>query len=231
VITYEQLAARVPAGTLCSTFCSTFCSTAELDASRSAALAGHTGDLWVFAYGSLMWNPGIPVAAAVPARLPSYRRMFCIDMPHGRGTPHQPGLMLALVPGGSCAGIALRITASDVEAATRLLWLREMAWGAYRASWLPLIEPRVTALTFTFDATRVGALPVAEQAARIADAAGELGSNSEYLFRTSDALTAAGLRDDYLDRLCTLVGGRHATAGRDTSTSLRCTTPRLRRRP
>lgn len=180
----------------------------ELDRSRAEALDGVGGDIWVFGYGALMWNPGVPVVETVAARIDGFRRSFCIEVPFGRGTAERPGLTLGLVPGGTCDGLALKIAAGDVDTVTRQLWEREMVWGAYRAQWLPLADTSDTALTFVLDARFRGTTPdlsLQQQAARIATAEGRLGTNLEYLVMTRASLAAAGLRDDYLDELCAAV--------------------------
>jgi cation transport protein ChaC len=181
----------------------------ELAASRSAVLGSRDpdGDLWVFAYGSLMWNPAIAFVEARTAALPGWERSFCIDLRGGRGSPTTPGLMCALVPSGSCHGVALRIAASDVEAETEVLWLREMAFGHYLASWLPLtIQGQVVdGLAFVADPARVVRLDLDEQARRIAAAEGAIGSNRDYLFRLAEALKAHRITDGYITALAARV--------------------------
>ena len=177
----------------------------ELAASRSAVLGSRDpdSDLWVFAYGSLMWNPAIAFVEARTAALPGWERSFCIDLRGGRGSPSRPGLMCALVPSGSCHGVALRIAASDVEAETEVLWLREMAFGHYVASQVSLtIEGQVMeGLAFVADPGRVLRLDLDEQARRIAAAEGAIGSNRDYLFRLAEALEAHHLKDSYISAL------------------------------
>ena len=69
------------------------------------------GPLWIFGYGSLMWNPGFEVAERLLARLPEYRRCFCMRSIHHRGTEDDPGLVLALDPhaGSACEGLGFRV--------------------------------------------------------------------------------------------------------------------------
>ena len=82
--------------------------------------------LWVFGYGSLMWNPGFATPETQPARLHGWHRAFCIYSEHYRGTPEKPGLILGLLPGGACRGLAHRLPARDYEATRRYLWTREI---------------------------------------------------------------------------------------------------------
>jgi cation transport protein ChaC len=184
----------------------------ELATSRADALRSHdaSGDLWVFAYGSLMWNPAITVLESRPATLPGWQRSFCIDLPGGRGSAERPGLMCALVPSGRCRGLALRIAAPDVESETSILWLREMAFGAYRASLLPLTVGGVLVDGLVFVAQRALVVEhdLDEQARRIARAEGPVGTNRDYLFRLAEALRSHGLEDPYVTSLTARVRER-----------------------
>ncbi|MGW5240711.1 gamma-glutamylcyclotransferase [Monashia sp. NPDC004114] len=181
----------------------------ELATSRADALRSHPAgsDLWVFAYGSLMWNPAITVVESRPATLAGWQRSFCIDLPGGRGSADRPGLMCALVPSGCCHGLALRIAAADVKSETTSLWLREMAFGAYRASLLPLTVGGlpVDSLVFAAQPSLVVELDIDEQARRIAHAEGPVGTNRDYLFRLADALRLHGLEDPYITSLAARV--------------------------
>ena len=90
------------------------------------------GDLWVFGYGSLMWNPGFAVREARPARLFGYHRRLCLWSIHYRGTSRRPGLVLGLARGGSCNGMALRVARAERHAVAAYLFKREMLNNAYR---------------------------------------------------------------------------------------------------
>jgi glutathione-specific gamma-glutamylcyclotransferase len=92
----------------------------------------HDGrDLWVFAYGSLMWRPGFPFEEARPALLRGYHRSFCLYSHRYRGTPDKPGLVLGLDVGGSCHGIAYRVAARHAKRVMAYLWRREMPMRVY----------------------------------------------------------------------------------------------------
>jgi glutathione-specific gamma-glutamylcyclotransferase len=92
----------------------------------------HDGrDLWIFAYGSLMWNPGFEFAEARPALLRGYHRSFCLYSHRYRGTPEKPGLVLGLDAGGACRGIAYRIAARNAKRVLAYLWKREMPMRTY----------------------------------------------------------------------------------------------------
>lgn len=185
-----------------------FLSEEEREASRKVILADHipNSELWVFGYGSLMWNPAIHVSESLPARIEGFSRSFCMRLMFGRGMPDNPGLMLCLVAGGSCAGIAHRIAPEHVESESRILWMREMLSGAYIPTWvdLDLGARHVRGVTFVINTAHPRYLPglaPEEKARRIAKAEGHLGTNRDYLFRTVTALTDAGLSDPYLNDL------------------------------
>jgi cation transport protein ChaC len=180
----------------------------EREASRAKIMSEHaTGqDLWVFGYGSLMWNPAIHVDESRPARIEGFHRRFCMRLMFGRAMPDNPGLMLCLVPGGACDGIAHRIAAQHVESESKILWMREMLSGAYVPTWIDIDVGgrKVRGVTFVMNTAHPRYLPdleLDEKARRIARAEGHLGSNRDYLFRTVAALESAGTRDLYLDEI------------------------------
>lgn len=192
------------------------CSEEELDASLACMLNGVPPgeDVWVFGYGSLMWNPLFHYAERRAATLRGFHRSFCLRSIVGRGTPERPGLMLALDVGGTCRGLVYRIAAEAAPEELKLLWRREMLVGSYIARWTRVeAEPsaeshgcaeELRALTFVVNHENpnyLGRLPLEEVAAMLATAEGRIGSGAEYLFRTSDALAAHGLRDGYVERL------------------------------
>jgi len=162
--------------------------------------------VWVFGYGSLMWNPAIHVSESLPARLDGYSRRFAMRLVFGRAMPDKPGLMLCLVPGGACHGIAHRIAPENVDSETRILWMREMLSGAYNPTWVDLDfgARRVRGIAFIINETHpryAPGLALKEKATLIATAEGPLGSNRDYLFRTASSLAEAGLADDYIAEL------------------------------
>ena len=201
---YAQLSAQFGDGI--------FISEEAREESRQAMLSGHVPgtDLWIFGYGSLMWNPAIHVAESLPATLKGFCRRFAMRLVFGRAMPDKPGLMLCLVPGGECRGIAHRIAADSVESETRILWMREMLSGAYTPTWvdLDLGAHHVRGVTFVINEGHPRFLPGLdpdEKARRIAVAEGHLGSNRDYLFRTAAALAESGLKDSYIEDVTTRV--------------------------
>lgn len=181
----------------------------QLEDSRRAVLGDGpaSADLWVFAYGSLMWDPGMHFSEVRRAVLAGHQRRFCYRIILGRGTPQQPALMLSLEPAaGVCSGLVFRIAADNVEAESAMLWRREMIRGGYRPQFQPVATPQglTQALVFTCNPTHpgyAGDLPLAEAAATIATAAGILGSNRDYLEQLAAQLAALDIADPYVDRL------------------------------
>ncbi len=176
-------------------------SDAELKRSRDGLLADRAGqDLWVFAYGSLIWNPAFHHAERRPARLHGYHRRFCLRTHLGRGTPDRPGLMLGLEAGGSCTGVAYRIPAEDVAQESWILWKREMIVGSYEPRWVVVdgAGPDRRAITFVMNKTHpmyAGRLPRAEIVDTLATAQGMLGRGCDYVYELVGALASAGIQD------------------------------------
>ena len=164
------------------------------------------GDVWIFAYGSLIWNPLFPVAEERVARIHGFHRSFCIWSRIGRGLPDRPGLVLGLDRGGNCRGVALRLEAQHVRDELALVWRREMVTGAYRPSWVKAVTDHgvVDAIAFVADRKApayAGGLAEADVARVLRTGAGFLGTCSEYLAQTAAGLAARGIRDEGLERL------------------------------
>ncbi len=191
-------------------------SDAELEASIGAVLsgAGQGEDVWVFGYGSLMWNPLFHYAEQRPATLRGFHRRFCLWSVTSRGTRERPGLVLGLDLGGSCHGVAYRLSADHAPQELKLLWNREMVLGSYSPRWVRVeaapcaashgCAQELRALVFTVNREHpnyAGRLPLDDVAAALGAASGHLGSSAEYLFRAVEALAAHGLRDAYLENL------------------------------
>jgi len=165
--------------------------------------------MWVFGYGSLLWNPGFPVAQQQVATLQGYARSFCMSSIHHRGSEEVPGLVLALdeIHGTHCTGLALAVEAGHEEETLTELRARELISSAYveRDLQVDLVSGEtVTAVTYVIDPHHVqycGDLSLEEQAQIIAVAVGGRGPNPEYLYNTAAHLAEIGLRDGDLDWL------------------------------
>ncbi|MSO65161.1 MAG: gamma-glutamylcyclotransferase [Alphaproteobacteria bacterium] len=175
------------------------------------------GDLWVFGYGSLMWNPGFSFADAAVADLAGYHRSFCLYSEHYRGTPAHRGLVLGLDLGGHCRGRVFRVPAATAEATLAYLIQREM-YGhpidVYRLEGLAVTVGAAARTAACFVVNRehphyAGRLSAAAIAERVAAARGISGTNHDYLMQTIAHLEEFGIRDDGL------LAVRAALAGRD----------------
>jgi cation transport protein ChaC len=165
--------------------------------------------LWVFGYGSLMWNAGFPVAERSLATLTDHARSFCMWSIHHRGTQAEPGLVLALDPhpGATVTGLALRARDGDEERTLAYLRERELISSAYleESVELTLADGRAVAATaFVVDTAHrqyCGGLPLEAQAQVISRAVGGRGPNAEYLWNTVLHLHELGVPDADLDWL------------------------------
>ncbi|HYM01803.1 MAG TPA: gamma-glutamylcyclotransferase [Stellaceae bacterium] len=171
-----------------------------------AECVAHGSDVWIFGYGSLMWNPGFPFVEARAGLLRGYHRRFCVYSTLYRGTPERPGLVLGLDRGGTCRGIAFRVPAADVKAALHYLWEREMGRGTYNLRQLSVATPdgAVSARAFVVDRKAqnyAGRLSIEETARLILQGIGGRGSCRQYLENTVCELRKLGLVDGPLHRL------------------------------
>ncbi|MEO1404486.1 MAG: gamma-glutamylcyclotransferase [Cyanobacteria bacterium J06635_1] len=161
--------------------------------------AEHTG-VWIFAYGSLIWNPILQYGARRKGTIYGWHRCFCMRTPAGRGTPACPGLTLALERGGSCCGIAYCIATDHISTELLLLWQREMIVGSYIPRWVKVWTDgqTVDAIAFTINPQHplyAPKLSIIEMAASISRAQGALGSCTEYLLQTIAGLANNGITD------------------------------------
>ncbi len=170
------------------------------------ANAPDTDNVWVFAFGSLIWNPAFHFVERRVARIHGYHREFCLWSRAGRGSPERPGLMLSLESGGSCTGVAYRLSTEAARTELDVLWRREMATLAYRPVWTPIRTPQGAAHGIVFSANRsheryVPGLDEDTVAHYLAKGAGPLGRCCDYLFDTVAHLRALGIRDRRLEAL------------------------------
>jgi len=159
--------------------------------------------MWVFGYGSLLWNPGFEPQERIIATLPGYHRSFCMRSIHHRGTPQEPGLVLALdaAEEARCAGVALSVARAEQDEVLAYLRERELISAAYleKILTIDLADGRgVDALTYVIDPDHeqyCGGLDLEDQAHIIARAVGGRGPNTEYLFNTVAHLCELGIED------------------------------------
>ncbi|WP_085025884.1 gamma-glutamylcyclotransferase [Ensifer aridi] len=186
---------------------------AELDAlvERVEAESGR-GPIWIFAYGSLIWNPEFQFDAREVGTVFGWLRAFSLHIERWRASTEQPGLMMALERGGRCDGVVFRIAYSKRQNDLRTLLAREIRYREVvdMVRWVRVRTEsgERKALTFWASTPRhqlTDRMPLAEAASIIAAACGPAGSCAQYLYNTVLHLEAEGIRDRNLWRLQQLV--------------------------
>ena len=159
--------------------------------------------LWVFGYGSLLWNPGFEPAETRRAVLRGYQRSFCMLSIHHRGSEEEPGLVLALDAASDhqCTGLALRVSADQEENVLADLRERELISSAYYEDTLPieLDDGRaIPALCYIInrDHRQYCQFDLEKQAQMIARSTGGRGPNAEYLYNTAAHLEQMNIKDE-----------------------------------
>ena len=174
---------------------------------------GGRRDLWVFGYASLIWRPEFDAVEHRPAMAHGWHRALRMRSRVNRGTPQQPGLVFALLPGGACRGVVYRLDPRRADEELDRLWAREMPTGVYDPRWLPCKTAKgvVPALAFTLSRRSeacLGHLADAQMLHILRHARGRYGSTLDYLADTARALHQHGVRDREIERLMTLAS-RH----------------------
>jgi glutathione-specific gamma-glutamylcyclotransferase len=173
------------------------------------------GDLWVFAYGSLMWRPGFDFLERHTARMVGAHRALCVYSFVHRGTPEKPGLVFGLDRGGACRGIVYRVAAQKRTATIEYLRAREQVTLVYReavrSAWIDE-DPkrRVEALCYMVDRGHrqyAGRLTVARQLHFVRQGHGRSGPNREYVLDAVKAIEALGYRETELHLLVARLKG------------------------
>jgi cation transport protein ChaC len=188
---------------------------AELRAMLEATLeqGGVGEELWLFAYGSLLWKPEIAFAEHRIATVRGWHRRFCLWQWRYRGTRQKPNLMLALDRGGACKGVAYRIDAPDIAGKLFEVWKREMVAFGYLPRWLTARTDAGPVRSLAFVANHggeryAGRFPADVVAAHIATACGHVGPGAEYLCEAVHRLEELGIHDRALWELQALVAER-----------------------
>lgn len=188
----------------------------------------HTAeDLWVFAYGSLMWRPDFPFVDRVESRLLGAHRALCVYSFVHRGTPERPGLVLGLDHGGACRGIAYRVTAAERTRTIAYLRAREQVTKVYRECMRPIrlertSAQRVPALCYMVDrghAQYAGRLTLEQQLHHVRQGHGQSGANRDYVIATVRALEELGYRETALHLLAQRLAGTHEASAHATPSS------------
>ncbi len=170
-------------------------------------------DLWVFGYGSLMWNPGFAFAERRNAKLEGFSRRLCIWSHIYRGTPEVPGLVFGLAPGGECHGVAFRVEPELRDATLAYLRERELVSYVYLEIEAPAVLDdgrHVIVLAYVADHANpqfAGVLPDEEALRVIRRSTGKSGPNVDYVLNTRAELLRLGIEDPELEALCEKLAG------------------------
>ena len=175
---------------------------------------GGEQDLWVFGYASLIWRPEFDADEHRAAVVHGWHRALQMRSRVNRGTPECPGLVFALVAGGSCRGMAYRIDRARAATELERLWAREMPTGVYDPKWLACrtAQGPVKALAFTLSRrspAHTGPLSDAQMLEVLRGATGRFGSTLDYLLETSRSLRHCGIHDRDIERLVALARHHH----------------------
>jgi len=164
--------------------------------------------MWVFGYGSLLWNPGFEYSKKEIAQLGGYKRSFSMRSIHHRGTVENPGLVLALSADvkSSCNGLAFKVKQGKEHETINYLRKRELVSSAYLEKELLLNLKNgksVQSLVYVIDEDheQYCKLTLEEQAKIIATANGGRGSNYDYLYSTRNRLTELSIEDPEIELL------------------------------
>ena len=177
---------------------------------------GGRADLWVFGYASLLWRPEFAFSEHRAAQVHGWHRALRMASRVNRGTPERPGLVFALLPGGSCHGAVYRIARRNAAGELERLWRREMPTGVYDPRWLACrtAQGPVQALAFTLSRRspqHTGRVPDAQLLDVLRHARGRYGTTLDYLLETAQALRERGVRDREIERMVALAR-RHRLA-------------------
>lgn len=170
---------------------------------------GGSDDIWVLGYGSLIWRPEFDFVERRPARVHGWHRALKMWSRVNRGSAQNPGLVLALLSGGSCQGMVFRIPRADVRDVLGRLWLREMPSGVYDPRWLDCMTPGGTIRALAFTLSRrspsfTGDLSDSRYREIFASAAGRYGTSFDYARQTLTELQRHAINDSALARLVRL---------------------------
>lgn len=179
---------------------------------RTLAEWGGRTDPWIFGYASLIWRPDFDFIEQRPARVQGWHRALKMWSRVNRGTPECPGLVFALLSGGSCRGVAFRVRRRDAVDVLATLWQREMPSAVYDPRWLACQTPQgeVRALAFTLSRRSpsfTGNLTPTQYQDIFVRSHGRYGSTQDYARQTLHSLRAQGIHDHALQRLLALAEG------------------------
>lgn len=187
-------------------------SSQDLSGSINKILKGHDLDngIWIFGYGSLMWNPDFEVVKKIPCEVLGYRRRLCLKSIVYRGTPDYHGLVFGLDIGSSCQGMCFLISPDKIDTELQKVWEREMFAETYIPTWVKVKSKKTTisAITFVINTKHEHYMPnleLEDVVERVARARGKCGSCHDYVRNTVKHLHQFGLRDESLEKLLSMM--------------------------
>ena len=163
-------------------------------------------DLWIFGYASLIWRPEFDILEQHLTKVQGWHRALKMWSRLNRGTPECPGLVFALLSGGSCQGMVFRTPAQKVTQTIDQLWFREMPNNVYTTRWLQCPTPQgpVNALAFTLPRSSpsyTGTLSPAQYQDIFRNATGRYSTTLDYAQETLNSLKQHGIHDKALEAL------------------------------
>ena len=177
---------------------------AHSGAADSGAEGARLSCAWVFAYGSLLWNPGFTFRERQRAIVRGYHRSLCIFSHVHRGTAEVPGLVLGLDRGGSCVGAAYRVDERQWPETLSYLRAREQVTPIYKEASLSIRTEdgrNVSAIAYVADRAHhqyAGRLAYEDLERLVRQGAGVSGRNVDYVLNTHEHLVQMGIRDPSL---------------------------------
>lgn len=183
-------------------------------------MEGPLSALWVFGYGSLMWNPGFQTVEIQPASLMGWHRSLCVYSHVHRGTPERPGLVLGLDRGGSCRGLALRVAEGEEDIVLDYLRKRELVTAAYREIRRPIrlndsSNRIVNSVSYVVDRAHhqyAGQLSIDQVLQLVRHGQGQSGLNRDYVINTAIHLMSIGIQDQSMNLIYNALNEDRATA-------------------
>jgi cation transport protein ChaC len=169
------------------------------------------GEMWLFAFGSLIWNKRFIFDEGRPGLVRGWHRDFCLGPDtRFRGNPEAPGYTLSLDRGGQCKGMVYRLPHQGLAANIEGLLRKE---PPFPPRWLTVATPLgvVRAFAFTHPGRGIsyaGRLADEVVADALARAVGMMGSMAEYVYLTVRHLEQLGLCDDRMWRMQEMVAER-----------------------
>jgi glutathione-specific gamma-glutamylcyclotransferase len=165
---------------------------------------------WVFAYGSLIWNPEVDFDSFYVGKVFGRHRNFCVRSTKYRGTPTSPGVVLGLDTGGSCVGVVYQLTQKTKIQSIEKLYKREMLNRIYTPILVNVyLEEGRTVQALTFAANRSNEAYVSmtddQLVSRLSACAGERGANRDYALNTWRSLKEYGVCDSRLERIANML--------------------------